>query len=58
MLCLEVDKDNLDENYGEIKNEEKLTNALPVSIKRGWRRNDAVFVLHNKYNEYIRAQIL
>ena len=26
-----------DENYGEIKNEEKISNALPVSIKCGWR---------------------
>ena len=42
----------------KIKNEEKLFNALPVSIKCGWRRNYAVFVLHNENNEYIRAQNL
>ena len=28
MLCLDVNKDNLDENYGEYKNEEKFGNTL------------------------------
>ena len=38
MLGLEGNKDNLDENYEEnLKNEEKLSNALSVSIKYGWR---------------------
>ena len=40
----------------KIKNEEKLFTALPVSIQCGWRWNDAVYVLHNEHNEYIRAQ--
>ena len=34
----------------EIKNEEKFSNALPVSIKFGWRENDTVHVLHNEHN--------
>ena len=42
----------------KIKNEEKLTNALPVSIKREWHYNDAVYVLHNERNAYIAAQCL
>ena len=29
-----------------------------VSIKCWWRWNDAVYVLHNERNEYIRAQYL
>ena len=58
MLCLEVNKDNFDKNMEKIKNEEKLSNALPVSIKYGWRSNDAVYVLHNKHNVYIGAQNL
>ena len=32
----------------EIKNGENFSNTLPVSIKRGWRENDAVYVLHNE----------
>ena len=40
----------------KIKNEEKLSNALPVSIKCRWRSNDAVYVLHNEQNGYIGAQ--
>ena len=35
MLCLEVKKDNFDEIMEKIKNEEKLSNSLPVSIKCG-----------------------
>ena len=42
----------------KIKNEEKLCNARPVSIKCGWRWNDAVYVLHNEHKEYIRAHNL
>ena len=42
----------------KIKNEEKLSNALPVMIKCGWRKNDAVYVLHNEHNAYIGAQNL
>ena len=42
----------------KIKNEEKFSNALPVSIKCGWRRNDAVYVLHDAPNAYIWAQNL
>ena len=42
----------------KIKNEVKLSNALSVSIKCGWRWNDAVYVLHNEYNSYIAAQTL
>ena len=33
----------------KIKNEEKLSNALPISI------NYAVYVLHNEHNAYSRA---
>ena len=43
---------------GKIKNEEKLSNALPVSIKCGRRQNDAVYVLHNEHNTNIGAQNL
>ena len=42
----------------KIKNEDKLFNALPVSIKCGWRSNDAVHVLHNEHIVYIGAQNL
>ena len=42
----------------KIKNEEKFSKALPVSIKCGWRENDAVYVLHNEHNAYIGAQNL
>ena len=37
MLCLEVYKDNLMKIVAKIKNEEKLSNALQVSIKCEWR---------------------
>ena len=37
MLCLEVNKDNWDKIMEKTGNEEKLTNALPVSIKCGLR---------------------
>ena len=40
----------------KIKNEEKLSNALSVSIKCVGRQNDAVYVLHNEHNAYIGAQ--
>ena len=40
------------------KNEEKFSNALPVSIKCGWRKNDAINVLHNELNAYIGTQNL
>ena len=40
----------------KIKNEEKLSKALPVSIKFGWRWNDAIYGLHNEYNAYIGVQ--
>ena len=42
----------------KIKNEEKSSNALPVSIKCGWRLNDAVYALHNEHIAYIGAQNL
>ena len=42
----------------KIKNEEKLSNALPFFTKCGRRENDAVYVLHNEYSAYIRAQNL
>ena len=42
----------------KIWNEETFSNALPVSIKCGWRENDAIYVLHNEHNAYIRAQNL
>ena len=42
----------------KIKNEEKLSNALPVSIKCGWRENNAVYVLHNEHNVFIWTQNL
>ena len=42
----------------KIKNEEKFSHALPVSIKCGWRENDVVYVLHNERNAYIGAQNL
>ena len=38
-----------------IKNEEKFSIALPVSIKCVWRENDAVNVLHNEHNVNIGA---
>ena len=34
----------------KIKNEVKLPNALPVSMKCGWRLNDAVNALHDEHN--------
>ena len=30
----------------KIKNKEKCSNALPVSIKCSWRENDVVYVLY------------
>ena len=44
----------------KIKNEEELSNALPVSIKYCRRKNDAGHVLHvhNEHNAYIGAQNL
>ena len=42
----------------KIKNDEKLSNELPVSIECGWCWNDVVYVLHNKHNVYIGAQNL
>ena len=40
----------------EIKNKEKLFNALPVSIKYEWRWNDAAYALHKEHNGYLGAQ--
>ena len=42
----------------EINNEEKLSNALPVLIKCGWRQNDAVYILRNEHNAHIGTQNL
>ena len=40
------------------KNEDKFSDALSVSIKCGWRKHDAVYVLHNEHNAYIGTQNL
>ena len=32
----------------KIKNEEKFSNALSVSIKCGWRQNGAVYIVGHK----------
>ena len=42
----------------EIDNEEKFSNALSVSVKCGWRENDALYVLHNEQNAYLWAHNL
>ena len=42
----------------EIRNEEKFSNVLPVSIKCWWRENDAVYALHNAQNAYLGAHNL
>ena len=57
MLCVEVNKDNMDEQMEKIKNEEKLSNALPVSIKCEWSQNDTVYARHYEHNAYIGAKI-
>ena len=40
----------------KVKNEDELANALRVSIKCGWRQNDAINALHDEHNAYIRAK--
>ena len=42
----------------KIKNEEKLSYALPVSIKCGWRENDVDNVQQDEDNAYIGVQTL
>ena len=42
----------------EIKHKKKFSYALPVSIKCGWRENDAVYILHNEQNAHLGAHNL
>ena len=42
----------------KIKIEEKIYNALPVSIKFGWRWNDANNAIQDEYCAFIGSQNL
>ena len=42
----------------KIKNEEKLSNALPVSIKCWWHLKHHIIILRDEQNAYIGAQNL
>ena len=58
MPCLEVGRDHFDENFGNINNEDKISNVLPVSIKSERRLNDADNAPYDEYNGYIGEQYL
>ena len=57
MLCIEVDDNSYDEIMEKLKNLEKLSNVLPVSIKRIGNIILMSFnVLQNEHNTYIGVQ--